>query len=642
MRDQNKNILTFGIKLIFGIMGLLVAAIFAVAAGYLLYYFKVQLQGHPIPFILAIVAVTAWWAIMIILDTSRKVKAIFAREHVNLRWFIIMPLALAFGIIMMVVYLMPSSINFSDIINSDFNNTPTIDFAVYFVAYVLLQVSSLFVYFSIKNLRLSQHLHKVKFPVYSIVNAGMFALMIFVVFTLILPNINALPQNVADSYTHNDGPWVTWNSDPTTSACISWLTSSRSDTTLNLGTSPSTITTIKTGDGNVFLHKVYLTGLIPDTKYYYTIPVNFEEAFTSTTFSFRTAPATPRNFTFAVFGDKQPTTSTTMLYYNNLVASGIAAHAKADFVMQIGDVADNGDNIESWHRTLSSLCLLSANTPTQIAVGNHDYGSTNAANFGQIFSYPYNDSSKGWYYSFNYSNVHFIVIDGSAIGGEYRTNQIAWITDDLKAASTAGYSFIFAFVHQTVISSGSANTIWQLQEDLVPLFDHYGVKAVFYGHDHFYEHYNYTYGNQGLLYSPTDTWTHHPIQYFDTGGGGANLEAWAYGILDRGTSNFTRTWYNSTRGAYQNITYIMNSWNRNNNYTADTDKAPQGIIYYQDPIKGLYQTDSQQYGYQYGENSYHYILVQVNGTTCTISTHYADGSLMTGPNGNFHQMFTIT
>lgn len=652
MSNRRKDILVLGVKLLFGILGVLVATVLMVAAGLLLYYFKSQLQSYPIPLILAIVVVVAWFILMIVLDTSKKVKTFFARERVNLRWFVITPLALTPGIIMLVAYLVPSRINYGDILSTDFNYSPTIEFAIYFIAYVLMQVSSLFVYFSIKNLRLSQGIHKVKFPTYSIVNAGMFALLLIVLVAFIIPNINLLPQNVMDNYTHNDGPWVTWNSDPTTAACISWLTSSKTDTTLNLGISPSNITEVRTGTGNAYLHKVYLTGLKSDTMYYYTIPVNFEEDHASTTFSFRTAPTSSRNFTFVVWGDKQPTASTAMLYYNKLVVEGIINHTKPDFAMQIGDVADNGDNIESWHRTLSSLCLLSANTPTEIAVGNHDYGSTNATNFGELFTYPYNDSSKGWYYSFNYSNSHFIVIDGSAMGGGYAADQMAWIRADLAAASIApSIHWIFAFVHQTVISSGSANTIWPLQEDLVPLFDHYDVRAVFYGHDHFYEHYNYTYGNEGLLYSKNDTWPHHPIQYFNTGGGGANLEAWSYGILTRGTSTFTRHWYNESLGKYQNITYTMNSWNASKYYMNDTDKAPEGKIYYQDPAEQLYQTDSQLYGYQYGENSYHYILVQVNSTgsstICTISTHYADGSLMSGPKGPgltgiLPQLFTLT
>ncbi len=56
--------------------------------------------------------------------------------------------------------------------------------------------------------------------------------------------------------------------------------------------------------------------------------------------------------------------------------------------------------------------------------------------------------------------------------------------------------------------------------------------------------------------------------------------------------------------------------------------------------KVSYNTENKWFGYMYGENTLHYAKVKVDSNTCIISIHYADGSLLTGPNGSTPQKFT--
>jgi len=62
-------------------------------------------------------------------------------------------------------------------------------------------------------------------------------------------------------------------------------------------------------------------------------------------------------------------------------------------------------------------------------------------------------------------------------------------------------------------------------------------------------------------------------------------------------------------------------------------------IYSDDP-KVSYNTENKWFGYMYGENTLHYAKVKVDRDTCIISIHYADGSIINGPNGSLPQKFS--
>nr|MDO8109173.1 metallophosphoesterase family protein [Candidatus Sigynarchaeota archaeon] len=640
MAQRKRNPLAYLVKYIFSAIGILLGLAFLVAAFWLFDNFSEEISGSPVPFVLGLVGVGSAFVIMFFLDRSSTIMNKFARERVNLRWLVIAPAALAFGLVILVAYWLPSHVNYEYLEMTDIDDPATRNFVIYFATFVILLLAGLFIYFSIKNMRPSMRVHKIKFPAFAITNVSAAILIVSIVMILIAPEINELQTRFSEFYPHNDGPWVTWNGDPETSACISWLTSARRETQLFIGDSISNITAEKTGTGNAYLHKVFLAGLSPDTTYYYTIPVVFSQAHASTTFSFRTAPSSAQSFKFTVSGDKQPSNTPGMLYFNGVVVDGIIAQ-HPDFAVMVGDYASDGGLPSNWHYSLESLARLGGTTPVALAIGNHDYGGNNGVNFGDMFTYPYENLSDGKYYSFNYSNAHVLVIDSVALSGSSYAAQLAWIEADL-AAVNGTVDWIFVFLHYTLMSTGGCNYDYSLQAKLVPLFDRYGVDVVIYGHDHFYEHYLYTYGNEGLVHDSTHTWTHHPIDYFCTGGGGANLEAYGYGLLSRAPENVTRTWYNLTAHDYQDITYFKNPWNSSVFYTGNAIYSPDQKLYYQDPAKQIYQEEISHFGYTYGENAYHYMLIEVNGTSCTISAHYPDGALMDGPEQALPQQYVLT
>ncbi len=66
--------------------------------------------------------------------------------------------------------------------------------------------------------------------------------------------------------------------------------------------------------------------------------------------------------------------------------------------------------------------------------------------------------------------------------------------------------------------------------------------------------------------------------------------------------------------------------------------------YYQLPEKESYSGYNSIYGYEYGEKTLHYINLSFSGEkneNCTISVHYPDGELLTGPGGDYPQEWVL-
>lgn len=107
------------------------------------------------------------------------------------------------------------------------------------------------------------------------------------------------------------------------------------------------------------------------------------------------------------------------------------------------------------------------------------------------------------FYSFDHGDVHFVSLlvptlePFAGIEPYLLTNnsvQYRWLTNDLAASSKP---WKIAFMHSPILGSGGHRTEdadgngradrLQLQEMLLPIFQRYGVQAVFSGHDHDYE-----------------------------------------------------------------------------------------------------------------------------------------------------------
>lgn len=207
--------------------------------------------------------------------------------------------------------------------------------------------------------------------------------------------------------------------------------------------------------------------------------------------SFTTAPPdTETDFDFIAIADMQGMIQS--MYEDSASAiEAIMANAGGyDFVLNAGDMADNGDNFSQWGWALNENLDFFANTSTFNTAGNHEDGGgklDDFYNYGAMA--PKQDSDSGLYYSFDYATAHVIVLntnDADATKGLSDT-QFEWLEADLEANKDA--KWIFVLMHKSLYSGGSHSydaDVVAMRAQLLPVFYKYGVDLVLAGYDHTY------------------------------------------------------------------------------------------------------------------------------------------------------------
>jgi predicted phosphodiesterase len=221
-----------------------------------------------------------------------------------------------------------------------------------------------------------------------------------------------------------------------------------------------------TGESQAGLHhEVQLTGLSPQSVYYYRV----DDGEVS---RFRTAPASRKaGFRFAVVGD----TRTNHRMHRAVV--GQMVDASPDLVLHTGDLVESGRRSSQWDRFFWIEESLLRTAPFYPALGGHE---ERASQYLSSFTLPGNER----WYTFEYGCAHFIAlqIDGAFDPGY---DQLRWLERQL---GTNDSPWLFVYFHVPVYSSRSEDDLEiQLRHTLVPLFERYGVDAVFMGHQHSYE-----------------------------------------------------------------------------------------------------------------------------------------------------------
>ena len=248
----------------------------------------------------------------------------------------------------------------------------------------------------------------------------------------------------------------------------------------------------------VKLHEVTLRPLRSNTRYYYKISCDF----TTKTGSFKTAPNHNIPFKFAVYGDSRNDSD-----IHRKVAENILK-VNPDLILHVGDLVNDGRKYYQWEsQFFEPLHDVIDHIPIFTALGNHE---KNAQNYFDLISLPNNES----WYSFNYSNCHFVILDTNK---NYRkgSNQYKWLRNDLGSADT---TWKFVFFHHPPYSVGRHGSNTKVRSILIPLFRRYGVDIVFSGHDHTYQ----CSCPINSAFNPNDA----AVTYVVSGGGGESCMTW--------------------------------------------------------------------------------------------------------------------
>lgn len=296
-------------------------------------------------------------------------------------------------------------------------------------------------------------------------------------------------RNVPDA---NKQPWIKFNDDPSTSACIAWESKENTTSWVQYGLDPGNLDENQTVIGySGFMHVVNLTGLTPNSKYYYQVGYTEQPggAFIPHVFGdiwhFWTAPATTDvPFSFLAISDTQE--SALGMHHHNRVARALARYKDdARFIINGGDVANYGQEQDSWDLFFKCARPYSPCIPFAFTLGNHDDMGSNQPMYRKYFSF--NDPGEPLYYSFNYSMLHFVSIPipwGNP--SEFtKFGFMNWLEDDLNKSKDMKYKLVT--FHCPLLSSGFFGRNRFLEENLHPLLDEYNVTLVISGHSHHYE-----------------------------------------------------------------------------------------------------------------------------------------------------------
>lgn len=263
--------------------------------------------------------------------------------------------------------------------------------------------------------------------------------------------------------------------------------------------------------GVLYNHWGTLAGLECKKTYYYRIE---GLGYSSDVYWFTTAPKNTEPFRFVVYGDSRGGSIASPNQAHEMVADAILSE-QPNFYLNTGDLVSDGENLDDWDYFCYAEKELLATSTLYPVFGNHEEGQNSETgisgeeNFLRLFEY-YGPSGGASWYSFDFANVHIIVLNiekylSLALPG---AEQRVWLESDLVAATQNPYTnFIFALYHEPSFTWKKGRTPNIIAKTVLdPLFQSFGVKLIFAGHDHFYAH---------AFFNDMD--------HVTTGGGGAPL-----------------------------------------------------------------------------------------------------------------------
>jgi hypothetical protein len=201
--------------------------------------------------------------------------------------------------------------------------------------------------------------------------------------------------------------------------------------------------------------------------------------FSSTPLSSVEAPKAPQDeFSFVVLGDSQFHKPGAF----NQVIDEVALLSPA-FVIQVGDlirgyVQTDDEFRAQWKRFKAQISGL-GDVPYYPVPGNHDvFNKERKPEGAAVFREVWGDL----YYSFNYRNTHFTVLDTDHEGSQRSISgaQLKWLKSDLQEAQEQ--------THRIVLFHRPPSNL-KNEDELHAVFVKHKVVAAIYGHEHHYHQY---------------------------------------------------------------------------------------------------------------------------------------------------------
>lgn len=195
------------------------------------------------------------------------------------------------------------------------------------------------------------------------------------------------------------------------------------------------------------------------------------------------------NFTFFHMSDSQGGIERQYETWANVVDTAFSLYPDAEFIMHTGDVVDSGKNFKQWNWAFNTASDSLMDTVMMPTTGNHETNGAHATvNNFLLSNVPDQDTENGVYYSFDYNNAHFMVLNTNDLNSDntLSTKQTEWLKAD-AAASDKQWKIVS--LHKAIYSNGSHyddDDVVALRAQLSALMPELDIDVVLQGHDHVY------------------------------------------------------------------------------------------------------------------------------------------------------------
>ena len=316
------------------------------------------------------------------------------------------------------------------------------------------------------------------------------------------------------------------------SMVVNWHSPQVANTLVKYGFSPSSLNMATNGTYETFAgktwHTVQLSGLLPDTTYYYYCKSGKDS---SAVYPFHTSPAvtaTPTgHLRFVILGDTRTDIAKTTAIADSVKQKCIELfgpewYKSIAMVMHVGDIVTSGTAISMYQdEYFTPYSTLSCSVPFMVSIGNHEMENAfyyQYMKYQYLYDHTYPDSSEcAKYYSFQLGDCKFVAINSNS--PVTAANQTNWLNNVMNnAESNPTVDFVFSYAHHP-----GHTEIWPdgnsayVQNTVIPSLANYPKHVMYsYGHSHDYE--------RGVL--KTGHGSGWDARLLLSGGGGAALDRW--------------------------------------------------------------------------------------------------------------------
>ncbi|NIB42359.1 hypothetical protein HBA55_22320 [Pseudomaricurvus alkylphenolicus] len=254
---------------------------------------------------------------------------------------------------------------------------------------------------------------------------------------------------------------------------------------------------------NTYQYEMTLTGLEPETKYFYSVwdgDKPLVEADKDLFFETHPQAGDSRATRLWVVGDSGNGTPTQHKVYEAARNFVKETNNPIDLYLHVGDMAyESGEDDEFQKNFFDIYQPTLQNTVVWPTMGNHEgfisTGITADGPYYDAYVSPTGGEAGGVpsgteaYYSFDYGNIHFICLDSHDLDRFPNGLMAQWLERDLQSTRA---DWLIAFWHHAPYTKGSHDSDIQLQglemrEQIMPILEKYGVDLVLTGHSHIYE-----------------------------------------------------------------------------------------------------------------------------------------------------------